>query len=234
MRKAGFADQSTKVTPLTANGADPPPLIVQSKRLAASRPISAGSSGLAMRRGVSLRPATGSPSGAIVTNGRSVSPASPRNDSPAVAPASPGISIISSNRAPGPIGNWLRKGSNGSPGWPSTATMSVFAPSTPIVATREVAALPRRRRTRAPGRAVSFNGAGPPLANTRPPLRPAPRADAGSAKSSLIWPRPSTLQSDSTTAKSRSTLGFTASSTMIGPNIPRPCWPASDAPPCGR
>ena len=36
---------------------------------------------------------------------------------------------MSSKRAPGPIGNWLRNGSNGSLGWPSTATMSVFAPS---------------------------------------------------------------------------------------------------------
>ena len=65
------------------------------------------------------------------------------------------------------------------------------------VARRAVAALPRRRRTRAPGRALSFNGAAAPLAKTTPPLRPLPRPMAGSAKSSLIWPLASTFQSDS-------------------------------------
>ena len=95
---------------------------------------------------------------------------------------------MSSKRAPGPIGNWLRSGSNGSLGWPSTATMSVFAPSMPTLVSRAVAALPSLTRTRAPGRALSARGAAAPLAKTRPPLRPAPRAKAGSAKSSLIWP----------------------------------------------
>ncbi len=112
--------------------------------------------------------------------------------------------------------------------------MTVFAPSMAMVARRAVAALPRRRRTRAPGLALSFSGAAAPLAKMRPPLRPLPRAIAGSAKSSLISPFASTFQSNKTIAVSRSTSGLIASSTMIGPNSPRPCWPASVKPAWGK
>ena len=112
--------------------------------------------------------------------------------------------------------------------------MRVFAPSMAMVARRAVAALPRRRRTRAPGLALSFSGAAAPLAKMRPPLRPLPRAIAGSAKSSLISPFASTFQSNKTIAVSRSTSGLIASSTMIGPNSPRPCWPASVKPAWGK
>ena len=76
------------------------------------------------------------------------------------------MSNIRSNRAPGPIGNWPRRGSKGSHGWPSTATMSDFTPSTPIVMIRAVAALPSRSRTRPPGRTLNFSGAASPLART--------------------------------------------------------------------
>jgi hypothetical protein len=57
---------------------------------------------------------------------------------------------------------------------------------------------------------------------------------AGSAKSSLIRPLASTFQSDSTTAASKSTLDVFGSSTMIGPNSPRPCCEASVEPARGR
>ena len=234
MTYAGFGAQSTKVAPLIANGAEPPPLTVKSQRLADSRAISAGSRGLAARRGCSARAFIGSPSDAIATNGRSASPASPRRSRRTPAPSSRGISNINSNRAPGPMGNWLLSGSKGSLGWPSTATMRIFAPLIATVARRAVAALPRRSLTRAPGRALSFNGAVAPLAKTTPPLRPLPRPMAGSAKSSLIWPLASTFQSDSATAASRSTSGAFGSSTMIGPKSPRPCWEASVGPARGR
>ena len=66
---AGFGAQSTKVAPLIANGAEPPPLMAKSQRLADSRAISTGSRGLAARRGGSEREPTGSPSDAIAMKG---------------------------------------------------------------------------------------------------------------------------------------------------------------------
>ena len=78
---------------------------------------------------------------------------------------------------PGPSGTGCASGANGSHGWPSTATIRVVAPSIPTLVRRAVAALPSLRRTRAPGRALSRSGAAAPLANTRPPRRPAAARD---------------------------------------------------------
>ena len=79
------------------------------------------------------------------------------------------MSNRSSKRAQGPIGNWLRKGANGSLGWPSTATISVSAPSMATLVSRAVAALPSLSRTRAPGRVFNGSGAAAAPANTSSP-----------------------------------------------------------------
>ena len=198
MTKAGFGDQSTKVTPFSANGR---------RAAAAHREIVAAGllerdlgrqPRIGGRRGGAARSATGSPVGRDRDEGLvRRAPLSPRRTSVTAAPASRGMSNMSSKRAPGPIGNWLRSGSNGSLGCPSTATMNglravdadvgqsrgrrVAEPKADARAgPRLEARAARRRRWRRRGR----------------PCGPRPRASAGSAKSSLIWPRSSRLQSD--------------------------------------
>ena len=147
--------------------------MAKSQRLAASSAISAGSSGLAARRGGAERAFAGSPSAAIATNGRSASPASPRRTRRTAAPGSRGRSNISSKRAPGPIGNWLLSGSNGSLGWPSTATMRVFAPSMATVARRAVAALPSLQAHARAGAGAELQRRGGAVGEDEAPFAPA-------------------------------------------------------------
>ena len=177
---------------------------------------------MAARRGASARAATGSPSAAMATNGRSASPGFAASATkPAVAAGSRGMSNISSNRAPGPdrklVAQRLER----------LARLAVdgddqrsWRPRRRSSACRAVAALPSRSRTRAPGRAVSFSGAAAPLAKTRAPRARRPRARAGSAKSSSdlaalveapVREHDRDVQID---------VGLAASSTMIGPNSP--------------
>ncbi len=129
---SGFGAQSVKVAPLTANGAAPPPVDDRHRscaRLRArSRPAAPDWAAGGRAR---ARAATGSPSALIATNGMSGAPRLPAQgelDRGALV-ARPCRTGVRSAR-PGPIGNWLRNGSNGSLGWPSTATIRVLAPST--------------------------------------------------------------------------------------------------------
>ena len=145
------------------------------------------------------------------------------------------MSNISSNRAPGPIGNWLLSGSNGSLGWPSTATMRTFAP------------LDRDRR-QARGRGVAQTQphprAGPGLelqwrgrAIGENDAALASASPAGGGIGEVVLELAARVDvpvgQDHRRVQVDVRRGF-ASSTMIGPNSPRPCWEASVEPARGR
>ena len=124
----GFGAQSTNVAPLIANGAGPPPLMTKSQRLADLRAISAGSRGLAARRwrfGTYVhRLAHGHDRNEWLVGRPNVAAQLDTN-------VGAGLARQIEHQfepAASTIGNWLLSGSNGSPGWPSTATMWVFAP----------------------------------------------------------------------------------------------------------
>ena len=130
------------------------------------------------------------------------------------------MSNISSKRAPGPIGKTLRSGSNGSLGWPSTATISGLTPGDadrhdargrrvgePEADARAGRGGQRQRRRRGIG---GHEGAEPPGG----------ARDARVGKVVLISPLSSSRQSARTTIASTSAAGGFASSTTIGPKRP--------------